>query len=314
MVTKNQAAPSTVLPTVRMPWFWRMTALRGAGAGAIRSPSDSRDHAGVVGEEGVVFVEGAGILGDRVEQAAEGGPRFAEREWAWAAATTSGRAVCTREWMANAASLTGRCRDDGALVVDQEEVGDADLREVHAERVDPEVSVSSGSRAVMWPATPSSKPNLRRAGTPTASAACGETLFSKGLEGRHRWRRGDLYFSGSSGRVIRAVLSSGLSSSILLLTTRRPCISPSAQHVLHVADLVGQQVQLAGQALNLRFGAAIHFEIEFAAQAVFRVLAVLAHHDDRRLDGRQHRQEKIEQDEGIRIPGSPARSRTLMAV
>ena len=44
-------------------------------------------------------------------------------ECACAAATTSGRAAWTCEWMANAARLTGRVAlDDLALVVDEDEV------------------------------------------------------------------------------------------------------------------------------------------------------------------------------------------------
>src|SRR5262245_54894210 len=42
---------------------------------------------------------------------------------------------------------------------------------------------------------------------------------------------------------------------------------------------------------------------EFAAQSVFRVLAVLAHHDDRRLNGGEHGEEKIQQNEWVGLPG-----------
>ena len=79
-----------------------------------------------------------------------------------------------------------------------------------------------------------------------------------------------------------------------------------AQHVIQVAKLVGHQVQLAGEVLDFRFGTAVHVEVQLAAQTVLLVLAILAHHDDRRLDGGQHRQEKIEQDKGVRIPRSAA--------
>jgi hypothetical protein len=40
---------------------------------------------------------------------------------------------------------------------------------------------------------------------------------------------------------------------------------PFAKHVIKVADLVGNQVQLAGEVLDLRFGAAIYIEVQFAA-------------------------------------------------
>src|SRR5271165_1782976 len=75
-----------------------------------------------------------------------------------------------------------------------------------------------------------------------------------------------------------------------------------AQEVVDVAELVGDQVQFAGEVLDLRFGAAVYVKVQFAAQAVFLILAVLAHHDYGRLDGGEHGQEEVEQDEGIGIP------------
>ena len=59
--------------------------------------------------------------------------------------------------------------------------------------------------------------------------------------------------------------------------------------IVHIADLIGQQVQLIRETLNLRFGASIDVVVQLAAYAVFLVLTVLAHHDDRGLDGGQHR-------------------------
>ena len=60
-------------------------------------------------------------------------------ECEWAAATTSGRAACTCEWIAKAARLTGALPSTTvARVVDADQVGDADVLEVHPERVDPE--------------------------------------------------------------------------------------------------------------------------------------------------------------------------------
>src|SRR3546814_13802262 len=40
-------------------------------------------------------------------------------------------------------------------------------------------------------------------------------------------------------------------------------------------------------------------------QPVLRRLAVLAHHDDRRLDRREHRQHQVEEDGGIGVEGQP---------
>ena len=58
-----------------------------------------------------------------------------------------------------------------------------------------------------------------------------------------------------------------------------------------------------GKILDFGFGAAVDVVVEFAAHAILRVLAVLAHHDDRRLNGGEHREKQIEQDERIGIPG-----------
>src|SRR5271170_2109185 len=75
-----------------------------------------------------------------------------------------------------------------------------------------------------------------------------------------------------------------------------------AEEVVDVAELFGYEVELAGEVLDLRFGAAVYVEVQLAADAVFLVLTVLAHHDDRGLDGGEHGQEEVEQDEGIRVP------------
>src|SRR4029453_19215996 len=82
------------------------------------------------------------------------------------------------------------------------------------------------------------------------------------------------------------------------------CISP--QKILEVTEFIGQMVELARKTLDLCFRATVHVKIEFTAQAILRVLAVLAHHDDRRLNRGEHRQKEIEQNERIRIPCSPS--------
>ena len=63
-------------------------------------------------------------------------------------------------------------------------------------------------------------------------------------------------------------------------------------------------IHAQGERLNFCFGADVDLVVEFAAHAVLRVLAVLAHHDDRGLHGGEHREEQIEQDEGVRVPGA----------
>jgi hypothetical protein len=57
-----------------------------------------------------------------------------------------------------------------------------------------------------------------------------------------------------------------------------------AKQFFDVAYLLAKEIELSCQALNVGSGAAVHVEIEFAAQAILRILAILAHHDDGRLD------------------------------
>src|SRR5258708_38328282 len=78
------------------------------------------------------------------------------------------------------------------------------------------------------------------------------------------------------------------------------------QQILKVAHLIPEQVQLPPQPLNFCLGAAIHGVIQFAPHTVFPVLPVLAHHDHRRLNRRQQRQNQVQQDKWIRIPRRPS--------
>ncbi|HEU0368041.1 MAG TPA: hypothetical protein VFR42_02445 [Candidatus Acidoferrum sp.] len=45
---------------------------------------------------------------------------------------------------------------------------------------------------------------------------------------------------------------------------------------MNVGDPVFDHVEFAGETLNFGLGAAVHVVVEFAAEAVFRVLAILA--------------------------------------
>src|SRR5437899_8144794 len=56
-----------------------------------------------------------------------------------------------------------------------------------------------------------------------------------------------------------------------------------SQQLFYIFKFVAEQVHLAGQALDFRFCSAVYVVVQLAAQAVFFVLAVLAHHDDWRL-------------------------------
>src|SRR5260370_25166790 len=80
----------------------------------------------------------------------------------------------------------------------------------------------------------------------------------------------------------------------------------SSQQILEVAHLIPEQVQLPRQPLNLGLRAAVDGEVQLAAHAILHVLTVLAHHDDRRLNRREQRQNEIQQDKWIRVPGRPA--------
>jgi hypothetical protein len=71
-----------------------------------------------------------------------------------------------------------------------------------------------------------------------------------------------------------------------------------------LVELFDELVHALGQGLDFGFGADVDLVVEFAADAVFGVLAVLAHHDDGGLDAGEHGEEEIEQDEGVGIPGA----------
>src|SRR2546427_848711 len=75
------------------------------------------------------------------------------------------------------------------------------------------------------------------------------------------------------------------------------------QQILDVAHLFPKQIQLPRQALNFGLGAPVNGVIQFAAHAIFPVLPVLAHHNDRSLDGCEQGQNQIQQNKRIRIPG-----------
>ena len=70
-----------------------------------------------------------------------------------------GRAACTAEWMANAAGLTGRLPSTTSPVwLTRIRSETRTWRKLMPKGFTQKWSVSSGSRAVMWPATPSEKP------------------------------------------------------------------------------------------------------------------------------------------------------------
>src|SRR5690349_2212274 len=80
----------------------------------------------------------------------------------------------------------------------------------------------------------------------------------------------------------------------------------SPEQVFEITDLLTQKIQLARQSLNIGRSTAIDIEIEFAAQAVFGILPVLAHHDDWRLNGSEHGEEQVQQNKRIGVPSGSA--------
>src|SRR5262245_54850 len=70
----------------------------------------------------------------------------------------------------------------------------------------------------------------------------------------------------------------------------------SPEQIGDVVDLVADEVELFRETLDLGLGAAVDVEVHFAADAVLLVLSVLAHHDDGRLDRREHGEEEVQED------------------
>src|SRR4051812_22878125 len=74
---------------------------------------------------------------------------------------------------------------------------------------------------------------------------------------------------------------------------------PRREPGLDMVERILDQLSLVEQRADAQFGLQVHLIVEFAANTVFDVLAVLAHHDHRRLDCREHREEQVEQDEWV---------------
>src|SRR5262249_50561683 len=68
-----------------------------------------------------------------------------------------------------------------------------------------------------------------------------------------------------------------------------------AQRVMDVVQMILHARQPRGELSDLDFRFPVDGEVELAAEPVLRVLAVLAHHDDGRLDGGEHREEQVQQ-------------------
>src|SRR5260370_14102689 len=80
-----------------------------------------------------------------------------------------------------------------------------------------------------------------------------------------------------------------------------PSAPLAPQQVLEISHLFPDQIQLPRHPLNFGLRTTVHGVVQFTAHAILHVLAVLAHHDDRRLDRREQRQNEIQQDKRIGI-------------
>ena len=140
MVMNHHAASSTEWPTVSRPWLRRMAALLSPRAWAMRLPSMRVEHdAGEVVEQDVVVVEGAGVLGDRVEQLPERRERLAVHRVGVGGGDDVGPGGVDLGVDGEGRLVDGVVAlDDGALVVDAHEVGHPDQAEVDTEGVQPE--------------------------------------------------------------------------------------------------------------------------------------------------------------------------------
>src|SRR5262245_52126741 len=76
-----------------------------------------------------------------------------------------------------------------------------------------------------------------------------------------------------------------------------------AKQIFDVIDLLTQQIELACEPLDLDLGTAVDLIVELTPQSILCVLSVLTHHDHWCLNGGQHGEEQVEQDERIGIPG-----------
>ena len=136
---------------------------------------DVEHDAGVVVEHGVVAVERARVLGERVERAAQRRPRLAvDRVGVGGRDHVGPGGVDLR--VDDERGLVHRpvALDDLAVVVDEDQVLDPDLLEVHAERVHPEVVEPLGIAGGDVPGDALRRSRTARtAGTRRPAAACG---------------------------------------------------------------------------------------------------------------------------------------------
>ena len=171
IVTNHHTASSTEWPTVSRPWLRRMTALR--------LPERVRDalalvgvehDAGVVVEQRVVVVERARVLRERVEEPAERRPRLAVHRVRVRGGDDvgAGRVHAPSGWRTPRCSPRRRPRRPRPGRSRRMRSETRMWLKLMPNGFTQKWSSRSGSRAVMWPATPSSKPNLPKSRKPAA--------------------------------------------------------------------------------------------------------------------------------------------------
>ena len=166
---------------------------------------------------------------------------------------------------------------------------------------DETTTLATFERSVAEQPSTDSDPNWQPAGS-SAQGEAARPYVNSSTSGSNR--SSSNWPASASARPDAAAGSARPHRTVGSSSRRRRGLPALPQQILDVADLVGQQIEFVRQVLNLRLRAAVDVVVQFAAQPVLRVLPVLAHHDDRRLNRRQHREKQVQQDERIRIPGA----------
>src|ERR1700735_1119451 len=98
------------------------------------------NHASELGEQSVIFIERAGILGDGIEQTSERGPRFSIQRMRVCSGNHIGTSSVHSRMDGKRCAIDGVfCLYNFAVMIHQNQVGRADLTKVHPERVHPEM-------------------------------------------------------------------------------------------------------------------------------------------------------------------------------
>jgi hypothetical protein len=118
--------------------------LRAQGLGDLLALAGVQHHAGELLEQGVVVIEGGRVLGQGIQQPAQGRPGLAVQRVRVGGGDHVGPRLVQLGMDGEGGAVQpgrdlGRRLDDLAGMADQHQVRDLDPREVHAERIDPEV-------------------------------------------------------------------------------------------------------------------------------------------------------------------------------